>query len=55
MTYDYIWGTWLLCSGFEIDNRDDFELYDRRFLGADNNLSEIDIYIPIRSNSLRRL
>lgn len=49
MTYDYIWGTWLLCSGFEIDTRDDFELYDGRFLGADNDLSEIDIYIPVKN------
>lgn len=49
MTYDYIWGTWLLCSGFEIDSRDDFELYDGRFLGADNDLSEIDIYIPVKN------
>ena len=48
MTYDYIWGTWLLCSGMEIDNRDDFELYDERFLGTDNSLSEIDIYIPVK-------
>jgi AraC family transcriptional regulator len=48
MTYDYIWGTWLLCSGFEIDNRDDFELYDGRFLDADNDLSVIDIYIPVK-------
>ncbi|KRU28251.1 hypothetical protein VT91_16910 [Clostridium sporogenes] len=28
--------------------RDDFELYDERFKGADNHLSEIDIYIPIK-------
>ncbi|MDD4844419.1 MAG: AraC family transcriptional regulator [Anaerotignum sp.] len=48
MTYDYIWGTWLLCSGAEIDHRDDFELYDERFLGADNSRSEIDIYIPLK-------
>jgi AraC family transcriptional regulator len=48
MTYDYIWGTWLLCSGMEIDCRDDFEQYDDRFLGVDNDLSEIDIYIPVK-------
>jgi AraC family transcriptional regulator len=48
MTYEYIWGTCLLCSGMEIDNRDDFELYDERFLGVDNNLSEIVIYIPVK-------
>ncbi|WP_094604186.1 HTH-type transcriptional activator RhaS [Sporomusa silvacetica DSM 10669] len=48
MTYDYIWGTWVLCSGFEIDQRDDFEFYDERFLGPDNDLSEFDIYIPVK-------
>ena len=48
MTYDYIWGTWLLCAGVELDNRDDFERYDGRFLGADNELSQIDICIPIK-------
>jgi AraC family transcriptional regulator len=48
MTYDYIWGTWVLCSGFEIDQRDDFEFYNERFLGPDNDLSELDIYIPVK-------
>ncbi len=48
MTYDYIWGTWALCSGFEIDMRDDFDYYDERFLGRDNDLSEFDICIPVK-------
>ncbi len=48
MTYDYIWGTWVLCSGYEIDLRDDFEFYDERFLGPDSDLSEFDIYIPVK-------
>jgi AraC family transcriptional regulator len=48
MTYDYIWGTWALCSGFEIDVRDDFDYYDERFLGHDNELSEFDICIPVK-------
>lgn len=48
MTYDYIWGTWVLCSGFEVDQRDDFEFYDERFLGPDNGLSEFFIYIPVK-------
>ncbi len=48
MTYDYIWGTWVLCSGYEIDLRDDFEFYDERFLGPDLDASEFDIYIPIK-------
>ena len=49
ITYDYIWGTWVLCSALEIELRDDFEFYDERFLGPDNMLSELDIYIPIKS------
>lgn len=48
MTYDYIWGTWVICSGYEIDLRDDFEFYDERFLGPDQDASEFDIYIPIK-------
>ncbi len=47
-TYEYIWGTWIPLSKVEIDMRDDFELYDERFKGANNHLSEIDIYIPIK-------
>jgi AraC family transcriptional regulator len=48
MTYEYIWGTWVLCSGYEIDLRDDFEFYDERFLGPDQDASEFDIYLPIK-------
>lgn len=48
MTYEFIWGTWVLCSGYEIDLRDDFEFYDERFLGPDQDASEFDIYIPIK-------
>lgn len=47
-TYEYIWGTWIPFSKVEIDMRDDFELYDERFKGTNNNLSEIDICIPIK-------
>lgn len=47
-TYEYIWGTWIPCSKVELDIRDDFEIYDERFRGANNSLSEIDIYIPIK-------
>lgn len=47
-TYQYIWGTWALVTSEEIDERDDFELYDKRFKGHDHKDSEIDIYIPIK-------
>lgn len=47
-TYQYIWGTWALLTDETIDNRDDFELYDERFTGKENDNSEVDIYIPIK-------
>lgn len=47
-TYEYIWGTWILLTKEVVDNRDDFEMYDERFLGKDNTESEMDIYIPIK-------
>ena len=47
-TYQYIWGTWALLTSEVIDERDDFELYDERFTGRENEDSEIDIYIPIK-------
>lgn len=47
-TFNYIWGTWFLTTKEEMDCREDFELYDERFLGYDHPESEIDLYIPIR-------
>lgn len=47
-TVDYIWGTWMLSTKEEMDNRETFEIYDRRFLGYDNPNSEIDLCIAIR-------
>lgn len=47
-TFDYIWGTWFLTTKEELDWREDFELYDRRFTGYDHPDSEIDLYIPVR-------
>lgn len=47
-TFEYIWGTWFLTTNEELDWREDFELYDERFLGYDHPDSEIDLYIPIR-------
>jgi AraC family transcriptional regulator len=46
-TFDYIWGTWFLNTKETLDCREDFELYDERFLGYDHPDSEIDLYIPI--------
>lgn len=47
-TFEYIWGTWFLTTKEEMDGREDFELYDERFLGYDNPDSELDLYIPVR-------
>lgn len=47
-TYDYIWGSWVLFTKEKLDEREDFEIYDKRFLGADNVDSQIDIYIPVK-------
>lgn len=48
VTFEYIWGTWLSSTNEELDCREDFELYDHRFLGYDHPDSQTDLYIPIR-------
>lgn len=48
-TFGYIWGTWLFNTAETVDSREDFELYDDRFLGFDHPDSEMDIYIPLTS------
>lgn len=45
--YHYIWGVWVPGNCYEVDLRDDFECYTQRFLGADEDQSETDIYLPI--------
>ena len=47
-TYEYIWGTWVLLTKEVLDDGDDFELYNERFLGRDNEQSKMDIYIPVK-------
>lgn len=47
-TFQYIWGTWSLNTKEEIDDREDFELYDQRYLGYDHPESKVDLYIPIK-------
>ncbi|MBB2479378.1 AraC family transcriptional regulator [Bacillus sp. APMAM] len=46
--FDFIYGSWLPKSGYDLEEADDFEIYDERFKGADNEDSQVDIYIPIR-------
>ena len=45
--FDYIWGTWLLSTKEQLDCREDFELYDHRYLGYAHPDSQVDVYIPI--------
>ncbi len=47
-TYHYIWGVWFPKSGFDLAEHDDFECYTERFVGADDERSEIDIYFPVK-------
>jgi AraC family transcriptional regulator len=47
LSYVYIYGSWFPKSGYKVSNSPDLEWYDNRFLGADDDNSEIDIYISI--------
>ena len=42
------WSTWFLTTDEQLDEREDFELYDGRFLGYDCADSQIDLYIPVK-------
>ncbi len=49
LSFDYVYGTWLPNSGYEPDNRDDFEHYDeKKYFGPDHPESETEIWIPIK-------
>lgn len=45
-SYSYIWGTWFLGTSEKLDEREDFELYDQRFLEYDHPESQIDLISP---------
>ncbi|WP_278332665.1 GyrI-like domain-containing protein [Clostridium beijerinckii] len=47
-TYHYIWGVWFPNSSFQLDDRDDLECYTEKFLGAEDEESQIEIYFPIQ-------
>lgn len=47
-TYYYIWGVWLPNSSFQLDEREDLECYTEKFLEAENEESQIEIYFPIQ-------
>ncbi len=47
-TYQYIFGTWLPAAGMELDDREDFEVYEREVLSFDDPDNEVKIYIPVK-------
>ncbi|WP_343250098.1 AraC family transcriptional regulator [Diplocloster hominis] len=47
-TYQYIYGTWLPTSKEKLDNRDDFEVYNREILSYNAPDNEVRIHIPIK-------
>ncbi|PPA91232.1 GyrI-like domain-containing protein [Brevibacillus laterosporus] len=48
-TYDYIWGTWFPSVDFELDARDNFEVYGAEFTHIEDEDSIILLYIPVRN------
>ena len=47
-TYQYIFGTWLQTTKAELDDREDFEIYEREILSLDDADNEVEIYIPVK-------
>ena len=47
-TYYYIWSVWFPKSSYKLADREDLECYTEKFLGAENENSEIEIYFPIQ-------
>ncbi|MCD2491512.1 AraC family transcriptional regulator [Lacrimispora sp. NSJ-141] len=47
-TYQYIFGTWLQSAKVELDDREDFEVYEREVLSFDDPNNEVKIYIPVK-------
>lgn len=48
-TYQFIFGTWLPTAKEQLDDRDDFEVYEREVKSFDNPDNEVKIFIPIKS------
>lgn len=47
-TYQYIFGTWLSQTKEKLDNREDFEVYEREVASFDDPDNEVKIFIPIK-------
>ena len=47
-TSQYIFGTWLPESEFELDDREHFEIMGEKYFGPDDPNSEEEVWVPIR-------
>lgn len=47
-TYQYIFGTWLPAAKVALDDREDFEVYEREVRSFDDPNNEVKIFIPVR-------
>lgn len=47
-TYRYIYGTWLPSAKEKLDEREDFEVYERKVISVDAPDNVVKIYIPIK-------
>lgn len=47
-TYQYIFETWLQTTREELDDREDFEVYEHEILSFDDPDNEVKIFIPIK-------
>ena len=47
-TYQYIFGTWLSQTKEELDNREDFEVYEQKIVSFDDPNNEVKIFIPVK-------
>ncbi len=48
LSLDFVYGTWILNSDYDLDTRDDFERYGKKYLGPNNINSETEIWIAIK-------
>lgn len=54
-TYQYIFGTWLQSAKVELDDREDFEVYEREVVSFNDPNNEVKIFIPIKEKTTFQL
>ncbi|MFR5598333.1 GyrI-like domain-containing protein [Holdemania filiformis] len=47
-TYLYLYGTWLPGARYQLDSREDFEVYIRPVVSPDDPANEVKLFIPIQ-------